>query len=112
MFSTITRQPKEEQIDLCRRVAAQITELTYGEAWANAEIVVDEGYESPYRFGRELREHVGDPNAPVFRFHTVEGKALYAVFAQDAVVYDPSQRQEAQRPPTIDYFEAVDQLSQ
>lgn len=115
LFITITRNENEEQLDFYRRVAAEITSRAATDAWANSTVVVNEGYESPYFFGRKLRDMCGDYNAAVHRFHTVDHKPLYVVFSRDAVVYDPAQRTPEQSPVDlrqVDYFSAVDGLSE
>jgi len=69
--------------------------------WAHTEIVVDEGYESPYRFGRLLRQLVGDDNAIIFRYthSTGSGQAptrIYFTLSNHtgrAAFYDPAKRQ-------------------
>lgn len=98
LFTTLTRNKDEIEIDFHKRVAAAITRRTPQDAWAASEIIVSEGYDSPYYFGSELRKRVGDHNATVFRFHDADHRPLYVVFSQDAVIYDPAQRGEAQRP--------------
>lgn len=111
LFTTITRHENEDALDFHERVVAAITGRIPQEAWAESGVVVGDGYDSPYRFGRELRERVGDCNATIFRFHAADRRPLYVAFAQDAVVYDPAQRGEAQRPAEVDYFAAADALS-
>lgn len=113
LFTAIPRQSSEEDSDFFRRIAAEIAGKTYRDAWAASEIVVTEGYESPYVFGRKLREMVDDHNATVFRFHTADHKAVYVAFGPSgAATYDPTRRTPAQEPGQIDYYAAADALNQ
>lgn len=112
LFTTTPRQPSEADGDFFRRVAAEITGKPYQDAWAASEIVVTEGYESPYVFGRKLRELVDDDNATVFRFHTADHKPVYVAFGPTgAAVYDPARRTPAQASTEPDYFAAADELN-
>lgn len=112
LFTTIARTPNEEELDFNKRIAAEVTSKSFQNAWTMSEIVVSEGYESPYLFGRKLRELVDDHNATVFRFHTVDGQPRYVAFGPTgAAVYDPTQRaQKPTQPTQIDYYEAADGL--
>lgn len=113
LFTTIERQDSEEALDFNKRIAAEVTGKSFQDAWTASEVVVTEGYESPYLFGRKLRGMVGDDNATVFRFHTVDGQPRYVAFGPTgAAVYDPTQRaQKPTQPTQIDYYEAADGLS-
>lgn len=83
-------------------------------AWPTVVTVVNEGYESPYRFGNHLREMVDDINAAVFcrRFKNAEGltESLYfAMRGETMAIYNPAFRPGPQALP-IDWFAAIDEL--
>jgi len=51
------------------KAVAEIFNLNSADFWRKVENdVVKQGYESPYAFGKKLRELIGDDNAPIFKF--------------------------------------------
>jgi hypothetical protein len=83
--------------------------------WAATEVVVDEGYGSPYLFGKMLREMVDDVNAVIFRYNP---RRIYFAISNrtgKASFYAPDRREHAPELPVdpgeIDWFEAVDALT-
>ena len=83
------------------------------DAWklGAVEEIVPEGYESPYRFGRLMRNMLGDDSATIWRYNP--RNIYFAVRENQAVLYDPSKRKTqpeiSLRPKDdMDWFEAVD----
>jgi len=108
-FYTIVRDQDESVSSFARRVWATLNPDYTDEGYdalqnkpSVARIIVPEGYESPYRFGKRLREMVGDHDAPIFsatRRLDVKGwvHTRYYCYRQagrngpsEVVVYDPA----------------------
>jgi hypothetical protein len=83
--------------------------------WAATEIIVDEGYESPYQFGRLLRQMMDDDNAVIFRYNPRRIYFAMATGSNRVAYYDPAKREHAPELPAdpgdIDWFAAVDALA-
>lgn len=85
--------------------------------WKSMGQIVNEGYESPYTFGRMMRQYLGDDNAVIYRFNPT---GIYLSFNHEgerAVLYDPALREEEEAPlraangPVRDWYDAIDTLA-
>lgn len=92
----------------------QLSRPDWHRLWAGTEVIVDEGYGSPYQFGRLLRQMVNDDAAVIFRYNPT---GIYFSMSNNtgkAAYYDPSKREggpEIQFGGEIDWFVAVDHLA-
>lgn len=115
-FWTITGTPLKypEHGDWLNRpflnqIAAELDEPDYHMMFINSEMVVTPDYGSPYRFGRHLRDLVGDENAGVMR-HT-PSNIYYTWHNETAAFYDPAKRSADETPfQRDDWYSAVDGL--
>jgi hypothetical protein len=109
-FSALRAEHGESYIAFVERVVQAVGAADrYG--WGDCEEIVKEGYDSPYRFGRLLRELVDDDGAFICR-HNPSG--IYICLPSGpvgrAAFYDPSRRETAERPAQ-DWFEAAVEMS-
>lgn len=83
----LTRSENELATDFASRVIA--------EAGGIGRIIVEQGYESPYIFARNMRAAIGDDNASVhLSHHNPPGPSTYIAFGDGswtAVIHTPGE---------------------
>ena len=88
---------------------------------SNSAVVVKNGYLSPYKFGRVLREMVGDEKAAILGAYAKDRATIYYTWRIEgdgpvvAALYNPDLRPETlysamDTAGEIDFFDAVDTL--
>lgn len=89
----------------------------FREPWMKMSQVVDEGYESPYVFGRMMRQYLQDEHAVIYRYNPTRVYMAFNGGTDDttrAVLYDPTWRTADEQPitaPPVDWFASVDDLT-
>lgn len=122
-FRIIERNQGEGHRDFYERVFQEAgSDGDFYASWKAMSQVVNEGYESPYTFGRIMRQELGDDNAVIYRYNPSN---VYLSFHQEdrrAVLYVPALRDEEEespiRPirangsgPVRDWYDAADTLA-
>lgn len=90
-----------------------IRPLWYRE-WGNTEVIVYDGYESPYQFGKLLRQLMENDSAIIFRYNPRNIYFAMATASCRVAYYDPAKRDHIPEyvvDGEIDWFKAVDSLA-
>ena len=92
----------------------QLAEPMCHREWANTEIIVYDGYESPYQFGRLLRQLMKNDSAVIFRYNPRGIYFAMATASRRVAYYDPAKRDHIPEyivDGEIDWFKAVDSIA-
>lgn len=94
-FWSITADPSDDSTPLGFVGAVMTRGLSTAShrEWAYTKVIVEEGYESPYRFGRMLRLLVQDDAAPIFRYNPANVYFAFSLHTGLAAFYEPARRQ-------------------